>query len=188
MPAVLVPGHAIKETLHDSTNSIVVRAVREADGTPVILKILKEEYPSPSRVARFKREFEVTRNLTFAGVIDVYSVERSGRRWMMCIEEYGGDSLRRLGLAGNLELRDFLQLASSIVGVLDQLARRRVMHKDINPANIVLNPDTGVVKLIISLYEVLDAETDSRREAKLVARADLEEGMKWYFDRGFAAA
>jgi hypothetical protein len=35
--------------------------------------------------------------------VDVYSVERTGRRWMMCLEYYGGDSLRHLDLAGQRE-------------------------------------------------------------------------------------
>jgi serine/threonine protein kinase len=43
-------GYHINEKLYESHNSQVYRAVREADNDPVVLKMLREAYPSPERI------------------------------------------------------------------------------------------------------------------------------------------
>ncbi len=57
------PDYQIIELVYESANSQVYRARREINNQPVILKILKGTHPSPERIAWFKREYEVTRNL-----------------------------------------------------------------------------------------------------------------------------
>ena len=51
-------------------------------------------------------------------------------------------------LAGTLTPGDFLTLAIQITAILAGVHQHQVIHKDINPSNIVLNPQTGQVKLI----------------------------------------
>jgi serine/threonine protein kinase len=51
-------------------------------------------------------------------------------------------------LYGPMTVADFLQLAITLTDTLDQLHQQHITHKDINPNNIVLNPSTGLVKLI----------------------------------------
>ena len=140
----------IREQLHESSNSIVYRAVRRdaSRNSPVILKLLRGEYASPEQVAWFKREYEVTRGLDIASVVDVYALEQDAGLWLMVLEDFGGESLLRLGVAGQLNVESFLSLAIQLTDTLGQLHQRQIIHKDINPANIVLNPETGEVKLI----------------------------------------
>jgi predicted ATPase/signal transduction histidine kinase/DNA-binding response OmpR family regulator len=45
-------------------------------------------------------------------------------------------------------LAQFLSLAIKITEILGRIHAANVIHKDINPGNIVLNPNTGVVKII----------------------------------------
>ncbi|MDB9509930.1 hypothetical protein PN499_01755, partial [Kamptonema animale CS-326] len=49
--------------IYESSNSLVYRAVHKSSHDPVILKILKEDYPSPSELTRYKQEYEITRSL-----------------------------------------------------------------------------------------------------------------------------
>ncbi len=44
-------SYQIDELIHESSNSLVYRARREVDDQPVVLKMLKEAYPSPERIA-----------------------------------------------------------------------------------------------------------------------------------------
>jgi serine/threonine protein kinase len=66
----------------------------------------------------------------------------------MILEDFGAQSLERLYLAGQLSVTTFLQLAIQIVVIISQLHQRYLIHKDINPANILLNPTTQQIKLI----------------------------------------
>ncbi|MGD9100661.1 MAG: AAA family ATPase, partial [Anaerolineae bacterium] len=143
-----IPGYQINAKLYESNNSQVYRARREADDGPVVLKVLKGAYPSPERVAWFRREYEVTRNIHLPGVIHAYSLETDQNRWFMVLEDFGGDSLALLGVAGRLAMTDFLTLAIKIADGLDQIHQKHIIHKDVNPTNIIFNPTTGQVKII----------------------------------------
>src|SRR5262249_44751607 len=47
-----------------------------------------------------------------------------------------------------LSVDEVLDIALRIVRVLGEVHKRRVIHKDVNPSNIVLNPETHELKLI----------------------------------------
>jgi len=47
-----------------------------------------------------------------------------------------------------MPLSTFLGLAIDLTDILGKIHAANVIHKDINPGNIVFNPDTGVVKII----------------------------------------
>ncbi|MBD3561264.1 hypothetical protein H6S82_20820, partial [Planktothrix sp. FACHB-1355] len=89
-------GYQITKKLHESDNSLVYRGIRQLDKQSVILKILKELYPPPEKIAWFKREYEVICNLNQAGVVNTYSLERDSNRWVMVLEDFGGTSLAQL--------------------------------------------------------------------------------------------
>ncbi|MFY0533809.1 hypothetical protein [Nannocystis pusilla] len=42
------PRFSLKQRLHEGQNSIIFRGVREDEQTPVVIKVLKGEYPSPA--------------------------------------------------------------------------------------------------------------------------------------------
>ena len=103
-----LPGYQILEQINDSANSTVLRAHNPQDSTqrldtkPVILKLLKGDYPSPERIALFKREYNVLRSLNplvGPGVVDVYSLDHIQHHWVMVLEDFGGNSLNLLGLS-----------------------------------------------------------------------------------------
>ncbi|UCH98106.1 MAG: protein kinase, partial [Candidatus Aminicenantes bacterium] len=85
----------IEEKLHDGNHSLVYRGRRFRDNQRVILKILKKEYPTPEEVARFRREYDITRKLgnEIPGVIKVYDIETCENSLMMILEDFGGESL-----------------------------------------------------------------------------------------------
>ena len=65
----------------------------------------------------------------------------------MVLEDFGGKSLKELSKQP-WSLEKFLPLAIEITQILREIHRRNIIHKDINPSNILLNPETGQVKII----------------------------------------
>jgi predicted ATPase/signal transduction histidine kinase/tRNA A-37 threonylcarbamoyl transferase component Bud32 len=141
-------GYQVRELLYESNNSLVYRAFWEAKNQPVILKILKQVYPSPQRIAEFRREYEITKNLALTGVVDVYALESDQHQWVIVLEDFGGKSLERVKPNTQFALHEFLLLAIKVVEILGQVHERGIIHKDINPSNIVWNQTTGQIKLI----------------------------------------
>ncbi|MFB2916933.1 trifunctional serine/threonine-protein kinase/ATP-binding protein/sensor histidine kinase [Aerosakkonema funiforme] len=164
-----ISGILVTEQVYESGNSLVYRGYQQECDRPVILKMLKDAYPSPERIAWIKREYEVTRNLKKPGVVEAYALVSDRDRLVMVLEDFGGDSLAILKLAGKLNLEDFLKLAISITETLAEIHAENIIHKDINPSNIVLNPSTDIVKIIdFSLCTVLSRETTSFRNPNLL--------------------
>jgi serine/threonine protein kinase len=78
---IIIPDYQILAQIYESANSLVYRAIREQDNQSVILKVLKEDYPTPSQLTRYKQEYEITRNLNTDGVVKAYSLEPYQRSW-----------------------------------------------------------------------------------------------------------
>ncbi|HEY9650083.1 MAG TPA: AAA family ATPase, partial [Coleofasciculaceae cyanobacterium] len=143
----------IKSKLYESVNSLVYRGVRKTDNLPVILKVLKEDYPTPAELTRYRQEYEIIDSLNLEGVITAYELKEYQRTLIIVVEDFGGESLQTLiKVSGEIDcpmpLVEFLRLAIKITEILGQIHSANVIHKDINPGNIVLNPETGQVKII----------------------------------------
>ncbi|WP_437930548.1 AAA family ATPase [Sorangium sp. So ce291] len=162
---VRVSGYMILETLHESSTSMVYRALRGSDGLPVVVKMLADAYPTPERIAWFQREYEVTRGLSdVQGCIGVHRLHSDRHRWIMEVEDLGGTSLAQLLRQRRLTAEMIVELAPTIVDILGHIHRRHIIHKDVNPANIVLNPGTGQLKIIdFGLSSVLSRESPALR-------------------------
>jgi serine/threonine protein kinase len=139
-----IQDYQTNELIYESVNSSVYRAVRKLDGLPVILKVLKGDYPSPIELIRYKQEYELVRHLKVAGVIKAFGLEKAQNTLVIILEDFLGDSLRNLLNCYQFTLNECLTIADS----LGQIHAKNIIHKDINPANIIYRPQTGQLKII----------------------------------------
>jgi len=134
--------------IYESRNTLVCRAVREQDALPVVLKLLKERYPDSSKLARYRNEFELLRHLESPWIITAHALEEHDNRLLLVSEDFGGDSLKALLDAHAFTLVEWLRIFLDLADALSALHGSHVVHKHINPSNIVCNPATGQCKLI----------------------------------------
>ncbi|MEG4325123.1 serine/threonine-protein kinase PknK, partial [Microcoleus sp. herbarium5] len=149
---ITLPGVTIHSKIYESLASLVYRGIREQDNCAVIAKVLKQDYPSPHDLTRYRQEYEITRFLNIEGVVKAYSQQDYQRTLVILLEDLGGESLecwmrQQLDFCP-LPLSVFLNMAIAITDTLGKIHAAHVIHKDINPGNIVFNPRTGVVKII----------------------------------------
>lgn len=148
-----IGNYQVKDKLFESSGTIIYRATNlaEADSNipeHVVLKHLKHNYPTPEQLARFRREFELTVRLGSKGVIKAYELIRFENSLMMVLEDIHGDSLASIYKDRAMRLPEFWRFALKIVDCLSQVHSEKVIHKDINPSNILLNKKTQKIKLI----------------------------------------
>ncbi len=164
-----IAGNQVHQLVHHGRNSLVYRGQRQADSRPVILKMINLAYPSPEKIAWFRREYELTRGLQLPGVVETYALEFDQGHWVMVLEDFGAESLDRSPAREPLLLDQFLCLALQLADILGQVHQQRVIHKDINPSNIVLNRKTGELKLIdFGIASVLSRENPTLRHPSLI--------------------
>ena len=143
-----IAGYQIKEKIYENRNSLVYRGQREEKPQAVILKMLREEYPSPRKLAAFRREYQLLCALHLPGVVRVYDLTADQHHLVMVLEDFGGESLAQLLRNGRVPLVTLLPLAIQLADIVGQVHQQHVIHKDVNPANFVLNLQTGQLKLI----------------------------------------
>ncbi|MEG4109044.1 serine/threonine-protein kinase PknK, partial [Microcoleus sp. S13_C5] len=162
-------GYEITNQIHESNNSLVYRGVRKQDNQPVILKFLKQDYPMPASLVRYKQEYEITRNLNLESVPKTYGLERYQNSLAIIFEDSGGKSLK-LGLASQkLTLQEFLLTAIKITRALGQIHQHNIIHKDINPSNIIINSTTGLVQIIdFGISTVLNHENPTLKNPNVL--------------------
>jgi serine/threonine protein kinase len=158
---IYLPGYQINEQIYSGSRTLVCRAKRESDGKCVIVKLMRNEYPSFSELVQFRNQFIISKNLGIDGVVRPLSLEAYNSFYALVMEDFGGISLDEYFHESEpKELCEFFNVAIQIVVALDALHRYRIIHKDIKPANILINPDTKQVKLIdFSIASLLPRET-----------------------------
>ncbi|MBD2113718.1 MULTISPECIES: adenylate/guanylate cyclase domain-containing protein [Cyanophyceae] len=145
---VALLGYHPQALLYESANSRVYRATAAANAQPVILKVLSPDYPTPAELARYRREYEILSSLSGAGIVRAYGLVPYEKTLVIILEDFGAIALRDVIHQESLSLEQFLELAIAITAALAQIHAANIIHKDINPANIVLNRQTGQVKII----------------------------------------
>ncbi|HBB33709.1 MAG TPA: PAS domain S-box protein [Cyanobacteria bacterium UBA8803] len=155
-----IPGYSNVSKIHESVNSLVMRAICQEDDTPVILKILKQDYPNREAIARYKLEYELVCSLNLKGIARVKRLESYQNTFAIVFEDEACESLNYFVSNRQLSLKYFLQIAIQATQILSEIHASNLIHNDINPANIVIQPKTGEVKIIdFGLATVLTRET-----------------------------
>ncbi|MDZ8056288.1 MAG: AAA family ATPase [Aulosira sp. ZfuVER01] len=170
-----IPGYQIQTKIHESANSQVYRGIRERDSLPIIFKILKKAYPTPEEITRYKLEYEITRSLSLEGVIQAYSLQQYQSTFAIIMEDFGGESLAKIISTTKFTLMEFLKLAVQITKSLSDIHTAKIIHKDINPSNIVFNPKTQQLKIID-----FGIATDLLRETLTLRNPTVLEGTLAY--------
>ncbi|MEH2175376.1 AAA family ATPase [Nostoc sp.] len=175
---VNIPGYQVSEELYNGSRTIVYRGYRETDSLPVVIKLLKNPYPSFSELLSFRNQYTITKNLNSPLIVQTHSLEPYQNGYALVMEDFGGVSLKDWGLVLSVRpasrreaevvgkslesLMEFLEIAIALCNTLDILYRDRIIHKDIKPANVLINLETKQVKLIdFSIASLLPRETQT---------------------------
>ncbi|BAY74300.1 serine/threonine protein kinase with two-component sensor domain [Nostoc linckia NIES-25] len=164
---VNLPGYQIGNQLYAGSRTLVYQGIRLADECPVIIKLVREEYPTFTELVRFRNQYVIAQNLAVKSVVKPLALERYRQGYALVMEDVGGVSLANYLKQGTtdtnhrstLEIEDFLNIAVQLAQTLSELHQSRVIHKDLKPANILIQPQTKEVKLIdFSISSLLPRE------------------------------
>ncbi|MGV0108461.1 Serine/threonine-protein kinase PknK [Nostoc sp. DSM 114160] len=160
---IRIPGYRLTEELYNGSRTLVYRGYRETDSLPIVIKLLKNPYPSFSELLSFRNQYTIAKNLDSPLIVQTYNLEPYQNGYALVMEDFGGISLKEWKLTGNLQsLQEFLEIAIALCDTLNLLYHERIIHKDIKPSNILINPETKQVKLIdFSIASLLPRETQT---------------------------
>lgn len=114
----------------------------------VALKILSpERVNNPRAIARFQREARVGAQLQHENLIRIYDFGESQGRFFLVMEYIEGHTIGHyIATAGRIPPRVAASLGRQIALGLDHAHRKGLIHRDVNPYNVMITRD-GVAKL-----------------------------------------
>jgi len=153
-------GYELRDLLREGRRSIVFHGRRLRDQKLVVVKCLRSESTTAREISRLRREFEILSRFDDDAVIRAVALERIGGSLALILEDFGGTSLASLIGADGLDVAIFLRLACRLAKALALVHSKRVIHKDIKPDNILIEPRSGRVSIAdFSVSSLLAAES-----------------------------
>ena len=145
---IIIPGYQIETKLYESANTIIYRGRRIQDMHPITMKVLKGDYPSPNEILRFEHEYGILRSLDFNGVIKAIHFEEFNRKRAIIFDDFPGEPIKSFISDKGFAIGKFLRIAIQLTEILWRIHEANIIHKDINPSNILLNSKTDEIKII----------------------------------------
>lgn len=157
----LVPGeefgrYRIEAEIGRGGQAVVYRATQLDLDRPVALKVFEEGYLARGgALERFRREAIAAGRLEHPHIVTVYDAGEVEGRAYLSMRLIPGDSLaERIARTGPLPPQEAVGVLSDIADALDFAHAHGTVHRDVKPANILLDPggaaylsDFGLVRL-----------------------------------------
>jgi len=134
-----VPGYEIVGELGRGGMGVVYKARQVGLNRVVALKmILAGGYAGPDELARFRAESAVIASLQHPNIVQVYEVGEHQRLPFFSLEFCPGGSLKGRLQGAPLPARHAAALVEALAGAVQAAHAKGVIHRDLNPANVLL--------------------------------------------------
>ena len=140
--AALEGRYRIEREIGEGGMATVYLAHDERHNRNVALKVLKAELAAVVGAERFLAEIETTAQLTHPHILPLHdSGEADG--FLFFVTPYiEGDTLRdKIDREKQLSIEEALKITDRVASALDHAHKHGVVHRDIKPGNILLNPE-----------------------------------------------
>ena len=142
------PEFEDRQLIYQSPKTSVYKLDQGREG-PQALKILNVSFPTKEQIDQFYNEYEILEALELFGVRKVLKRSEPNAQPSFLVMEYvEGKSLKEGIEKQWFSFRDKLELAIRLAGIIAGVHRQKIIHKDVNPQNIIVDPDTLEVRLI----------------------------------------
>lgn len=165
-------GFGSFEDLQRGRVHLLFRGERLSDHQRVVLKTLRSEFPDERAVASLRHEYAVLESLDVPGAAVTIGLKRVHGLPGLLLEDCGHiDLLHHLQKTApkGMSLIDFFHIALPLTHTVHELHTRGIVHRDINPSNIVLNEH-----LSPTLVDFGSALTLSQFETDFVPLSEVE--------------
>jgi len=130
------------EALRKDKEFILYRGRIEDDASQILVLSPVVEYPAPESLKRLEYEYSLREELDLAWAARPMAIARHWDRTVLALEDPGGVPLDQL-LGQPLDLAFSLLVAIGLATAIDRLHQHGIIHKDIKPANVLVNSATG---------------------------------------------
>ena len=146
---LLIADYLILEPIGSGGMGTVYKALHRRMKRIVALKVIRTDLQHvPDRLKRFEREVQTAARLSHPHIVTAYDAgEDRGINYLIC-EYIDGESLTQMVRdSGPLDFSDALNCIMQVARGLEYAHRQGVIHRDVKPANILVD-DQGDLKIL----------------------------------------
>jgi DNA-binding beta-propeller fold protein YncE len=165
-PGTIFAGYRVDSLVGRGGMGVVYRATDLSLQRPVALKLIAPELAEDERFrVRFLRESRLAASLDHPGVVPIHEAgERDGQLYLAMRYVEGSDLKTLLEREGKLSPERAVGILAQIADALDAAHRRALVHRDVKPANVLLDEDGHAYLTDFGIAKQLGgASTDSGR-------------------------
>jgi serine/threonine-protein kinase len=159
---VLGGRYTVIEMVDSGGMAYIYKALCKKTGSFVAVKVLKEKFSNSTEyVNRFKKEAAAAFSLDHDGIVHVTDIGCDNGVYYMVMEFVEGRTLKSIIDAERvIEEKDAIGYAIQICAALSSAHKRGIIHRDIKPQNILIDPDNrakvtdfGIAKSLSARHE-----------------------------------
>ncbi|MDA0184731.1 serine/threonine protein kinase, partial [Solirubrobacter phytolaccae] len=166
----MIPGYRIVREVGRGGMGVVYEAVEEALGRTVALKVVAPERSGEVEFReRFVAESRMAASLDHPNVLPVFGAGESDGTLWLSMRLVDGADLRSLS---PLEPARAAAIVAQIGAALDAAHARRLVHRDVKPANVLVTSTGHAYLTDFGLVKALDAGSDLTRTGEVVGTFD----------------
>jgi histidine kinase len=125
--------------VYESKRSKVFRRQEDGSGAVTAVKVLNYEFPTPADIAQFHNEFDIVSGLKLPGIRGARRKTRENNRHVIEMDWVDGESLKATFRQKSGDIVDALHIAIATARALAEIHHHHIIHKDINPSNILVD-------------------------------------------------
>lgn len=125
------------------------------------LKVLNSEFTRDREfVARFKREGLISARLRHPNIVQVFDYSDKDGVYYIAMEYVGALDLQKYlrDRDGKLSLSESVRLSAQVLSALECAHERGITHRDVKPANVLMNPEHDAVLTDFSIASMQEAQ------------------------------
>src|SRR5216683_2058713 len=142
MSSMTAPAGYVLEPLREGADFTLYRGRQHGNPSPVLAIALSAERPSPQSLRRLEHEYSLAAELDPAWAARPLALTRHEGRTILVLQDPGGEPLGRIlerDQGQPLELTRFLRIAIGLAAALGEVQPSGLIHKDIKPANVLVD-------------------------------------------------
>jgi predicted ATPase/signal transduction histidine kinase len=164
-------GYAL-ESIREGADVTLYRGRQHGNPSPVLVIALSAEQPSPQSFQRLEHEYSLAAELDPAWAATPLAFTRHEGRTILVLKDPGGEFLDQLleqAQGKPLDLTRSLCVAIGLASALDQVHRQGLIHKDIKPANVLVDEAGNVWLTGFGIASQLPREHQSPVPPEIIA-------------------
>ncbi len=137
-----IKNYTLRELVEEGRDNSIYKGTRNQDDIPVWVRVLKNRYPTVSELARLRHEFDISRVFDSPRILKPLSLQKFTNSQILVYPNFEGVSLETFLKTYKFEVESFIKIAISLAESLGHIHQKKVIHEDLNPKNIYINPNT----------------------------------------------